>query len=117
MALVKLGQEQSQAPSEGAPSPEGHSALAPSLWLCSQTSGPWQGGSPLLPVQVADRLFGEGLGLALGAPSYTHTDGRLVLSWPSCLLSLAREALVGSLLLHPPFPPRVHIPARRSGRK
>lgn len=28
------------APSEGAPSPEGHSALAPSLWLCSQTLDP-----------------------------------------------------------------------------
>lgn len=62
MALVKLGQEQIQASSGGAPSPEGHSALAASLWLCSQTSSLWHGSSPWLPVGVADRLFGEGLG-------------------------------------------------------
>lgn len=74
MALVKPEQQQSRAPSKGAPSLEGHSTLAPSLQLCSQTSGPSHGGNLWLPVGVADRLLGEGLGLALVPPS-TPTVG------------------------------------------
>lgn len=45
-------------------------------------------------------FFLEGGGLALAASNYTHTDGGQVLGCPSGLLSLARVALVGSLLLH-----------------
>lgn len=40
--------------------------------------------------------------------SYSHTDGGPVPSCPSCQLSLARVALMGSFLLHVSlFPPPV----------
>lgn len=51
-----------------------------------------------MPERVGRQYFLErGLGMALGAPNYTHTDGGLVLSCPSCLLTLARVALRASL--------------------
>lgn len=54
-----MGVSRDQAPSKGALPLR---VLPPSLQLCSQTSGPWHGSSPRLPVGAGKSILESGWG-------------------------------------------------------